>query len=69
MTSDQIITLVILAIAIILFATNRIRIDLVALMVLVSLGLTGVFWFQQLCGDDYSRYFNHLHRPPINRRN
>ncbi len=42
MTSDQIITLVILAIAIILFATNRIRIDLVALMVLVSLGLTGV---------------------------
>jgi len=42
MSTPQIITLVIIIIAVILFVTNRIRSDLVALMVMVSLGLTGI---------------------------
>ena len=42
MTPDQIITLIIIIIMAILFASNRVRVDLVALMVMVALGLTGV---------------------------
>jgi len=42
MTPQQIITLIIFSIAVILFATNRVRADLVAIIVMVTLGLTGV---------------------------
>ena len=42
MTPDQIITLIIFISAVILFATNRIRADLVAIMVMVTLGLVGI---------------------------
>ncbi len=42
MTPDQIITLIVFITAVILFATNRVRADLVAIMVMVALGLTGV---------------------------
>ncbi len=42
MTPDQIITLIVFISAVILFATNRIRADLVAIMVMVTLGLVGI---------------------------
>ena len=42
MTPDQIITLIVFISAVILFATNRIRSDLVAIMVMVTLGLAGI---------------------------
>lgn len=42
MTPDQIITLIVFLTAVTLFATNRVRADLVAIMVMVTLGLTGV---------------------------
>ncbi len=42
MPIDQIITLIIFITAVILFATNRIRADLVAIMVMVTLGLMGI---------------------------
>lgn len=42
MTPDQIITLTIITAAIILLVSNRIRADLVALIVMVTLGLSGV---------------------------
>ena len=42
MTTDQIITLIVFISAVILFATNRIRADLVAIMVMVTLGLAGI---------------------------
>jgi len=41
-TPQQIITLIIFSLAVILFATNRVRADLVAIIVMVTLGLTGV---------------------------
>lgn len=42
LTLDAIITLIILTAAIVLFLTNRVRADVVALLVLVGLGATGV---------------------------
>lgn len=42
MTAEQIITLVVFFAAVILFVSNRVRPDLIAIMVMVSLGLTGV---------------------------
>jgi len=42
MSTEQIITLIIIIVAVILFVTNRLRADLIALMVMVTLGLTGV---------------------------
>jgi len=42
MTQDQTFTLIILLAAVILFASNRVRADMIALIVMVSLGLTGV---------------------------
>ncbi len=42
MTPEMIITLVIILAAVLLLATNRLRADLVALIVLVALGLSGV---------------------------
>jgi di/tricarboxylate transporter len=42
MPTAQIITLVIIIVAVLLFITNRVRSDLVGLMVMVALGLTGV---------------------------
>ena len=42
MTTEIAIVLAILAAAIVLFVTERIRVDVVALMVLVSLALTGL---------------------------
>lgn len=44
---DAIITLIILTAAIVLFLTNRVRADVVALLVLVSLGATGVLTPQE----------------------
>ena len=42
MTTDILIVLVILGVAIVLFISERVRVDVVALMVLVSLALTGL---------------------------
>lgn len=42
MSADQIITAIIILIAVALLVTNRLRADLIALMVMVSLGLSGV---------------------------
>lgn len=47
LTADAIITLVILTAAIVLFLSNRIRADVVALLVLVGLGATGVLTPQE----------------------
>lgn len=52
MTPDQIITLVVFITAVILFATNRVRADLVAIMVMITLGLTGVVQ----AGDAFSGF-------------
>lgn len=48
MAPDLIITLVILAVAIILFLSERLSVDLVALLVLVALGLTHVLSTQEV---------------------
>ncbi len=48
MSSDLIITLVILAAAIILFLSERLTVDLVALLVLVALGLTHVLTTEEV---------------------
>ncbi len=45
--SESVITLVILTAAIVLFLTNRLRADVVALLVLVSLGATGILTPQE----------------------
>ena len=42
MTTDSILIFIILGIALVLFISEKIRVDLVALMVLVSLTLTGL---------------------------
>jgi len=42
LSTDAVITLIILTAAIVLFLTNKVRADVVALLVLVSLGITGV---------------------------
>lgn len=47
LSPDAIITLVILTAAIVLFVSNRIRADVIALLVLVSLGATGVLTPQE----------------------
>lgn len=47
LSSDAIITLIILTAAIVLFLTNRLRADVVALLVLVSLGATGILTPQE----------------------
>jgi di/tricarboxylate transporter len=52
MPTAQIITLIIIIVAVILFVTNRVRSDLVGLMVMVSLGLTGVI----STGDSFSGF-------------
>jgi di/tricarboxylate transporter len=52
MPTAQIITLIIIIVAVILFVTNRVRSDLVWLMVMVSLGLTGVI----STGDSFSGF-------------
>lgn len=48
MSSDLIVTLVILATALVLFLSERVSIDLVALLVLVALGLTRVLSSQEV---------------------
>jgi len=48
MSPDLIITLIILAVAIILFLSERLSIDLIALLVLVALGLTRVLSSQEV---------------------
>ncbi len=47
LTADAIITLIILTAAIVLFLSNRIRADMVALLVLVGLGASGVLTTQE----------------------
>ena len=47
LSSDAVITLIILTAAIVLFLTNRLRADVVALLVLVSLGATGILTPQE----------------------
>jgi len=42
MSTEQIITSIIIVIAVAMLITNRLRADLIALMVMVSLGLSGV---------------------------
>ena len=46
-TLPALVTLIVLTAAIVLFLTNRIRADIVALLVLVSLGVTGVLTTQE----------------------
>lgn len=47
MGSDLVIVLVVLGVALVLFVSDRVRLDLVALLVVVSLTLTGVLTPQQ----------------------
>lgn len=47
LSPDAVITLIILTVAIVLFLTNRIRADVVALLVLISLGATGVLTVEE----------------------
>lgn len=47
LSTDAVITLVILTAAIVLFLTNWIRADVVALLVLISLGVTGVLTVEE----------------------
>ena len=65
MTNPTIITFMILGIAVILLLSDRVRPDLVAIMVMLSLGLTGVITVQEtfsgiqpVCGDHDPRHFH-----------
>ena len=47
MTQDSLLVLVILAVAVILFVSERLRVDLIAMMVLITLSLTGLVTIEE----------------------
>ncbi len=47
MTQENILVLAILAVAVILFVNERLRVDLIALMVLITLRLTGLITIEE----------------------
>ncbi|MDH3943078.1 MAG: SLC13 family permease, partial [Anaerolineae bacterium] len=47
MTQENILVLAILAVAVILFVSERLRVDLIAMMVLITLSLTGLVTIEE----------------------
>lgn len=47
MTQENIIVLVILAVSVILFVSERLRVDLIAMLVLITLSLTGLVTIEE----------------------
>ncbi|KAA3645646.1 MAG: hypothetical protein DWQ07_11950 [Chloroflexi bacterium] len=47
MTQDNILIIIILAVAVVLFVTERLRVDLVAMLVLITLSLTGLVTIEE----------------------
>jgi len=47
MTQDNILVLVILAVAVVLFVTERLRVDLIAMLVLITLSVTGLVTIEE----------------------